>query len=366
MSAKEAYKMEEKLLEFIKRIQSEKLPNSFDEAATKQAVILRILSLLGWDPFSIDEVCPEYCVGGKKVDYALRHNEQNKAFIEVKKITEDLEKHQEQLLNYSFQEGVRLAILTNGITWWFYLPLHEGSWEQRKFYTVEIYDQNAEEITQKFTDFLSKESVILGKAIENAENIYKSKQKQSLIKETLPKAWNKIIEELDENLIELIAVTTEKLCGYKPENTAIENFINSNLRKIEYPPQKLSVIKPVRPTTSNTKRVEIEESYTYKSISSFVLKGTKYEVRSWKDMLIKICNIMFANHRNSFDHVLNLVGRKRPYFSKNLNELRAPEQINGTDIYVETNLSANSIVKLSMDILSLFGYTKDDILIETR
>lgn len=359
--------MEEKLLELIKKIQSEKRLVSFDEAATKQAVILRILSFLGWDTFNIDEVHPEYSVGGKKVDYALRHNNYNKVFIEVKKVGEDLERHQEQLLNYSFQEGIKLAILTNGITWWFYLPLHEGSWEQRKFYTVEIYDQDSEEITQKFTDFLSKENVLSGKAIENAENIYKGKQKQNLIKETLPKAWNKIIECPDEALIELIAETTEKICGYKPEDTTVEKFIVSNIQKIEYPsPQKPSVIKAAQPTTGITKRIEIEESYAYKSISSFVFKGTRYEIRSWKDMLIKICNIMFSTHRDKFDQVLNLVGRKRPYFTKNLNELRQPERINGTDIYVETNLSANSIVKLSMDILSLFRYTKDDISIEAR
>lgn len=359
--------MEEKLLEFIRRIQSERRLVSFDEAATKQAVILRILSFLGWDTFNTDEVCPEYSIGGKKVDYALRHNNYNKVFIEVKKVGEDLESHQEQLLNYSFQEGVKLAILTNGITWWFYLPLYEGSWEQRKFYTIETYDQNAEEITQKFKDFLSKENVISGKAIENAENIYKGKQKQNLIKETLPIAWNKIIDEPDDDLIELIATTTEKLCGYKPEYTTVEHFITSYLKKIEFPyPQKQAVIRPMQLTTGKTSKVDIEESYTNKSISSFVFKETRYAARSWKDLLIQICNIMVNNHRNRFDQVLNLVGRKRPYFSRNLNELRLPEKINGTDIYVETNLSANSIVKLSMDIILLFGYTKDDISIEVR
>jgi hypothetical protein len=350
--------MEEKLLELIKRIHSDRRLVSFDEAATKQAVILRILSCLGWDTFNIDEVHPEYSVGGKKVDYALRHDNLNKVFIEVKRVGEDLEKHQEQLLNYSFQEGLKLAILTNGITWWFYLPLHEGSWEQRKFYTVEIYDQDGEEVTQKLTDFLLKENVISGKAIDNAEDIYKGRQKQYLIKETLPKAWNKIIEGPDEAFIELIAEITEKLCGYKPDNTTVERFVISNIRKIEHPPlPKTSVITPPP---------AIEESYAYRSISSFVFKGTRYEARSWRDMLIQVCNIMLATHRDRFEQVLNLRGSKKPYFTRNPNELRIPEKIDGTDIYAEVNLSAASIVKRSIDILSLFGYTKNDIAIEAR
>ena len=355
--------MKEKLLELIKKIQSDRRLVSFDEAATKQAVILRILSYLNWDTFNIDEVHPEYSVSGRKVDYSLRYSSYNKVFIEVKKIGEDLEKHQEQLLNYSFQEGVKLAVLTNGITWWFYLPLHEGSWEQRKFYTVEIYDQDAEDITQKFIDFLSKENVISGESIKKAENIYKSRQKMYLIKDTLPRAWDKLVKEPDESIIELLAETTEKLCGHKPDSGTVEDFLHSYVEKID----KIGY-EPTRPTVRPSPKISVGyqrgESYTGKSIVSFTFKGTEYEVRSWREMLMEICNIMVNTHRNSFEQVLNLVGRKRPYFTKSPGELRIPEQVTGTDIYVEVNLSANSIVKLSRDILALFGYGTDDLSIE--
>lgn len=359
--------MEEKLVELIKSIQSNSSLDSFDEAATKQVVILRILSGLGWDPFNRDEVYPEYSIGGKRVDYALRHNNHNKVFIEVKKVKADLENHQEQLLNYSFQEGVKLAILTNGITWWFYLPLHEGGWEKRKFYTVEVYDQDPEEIAQKFVDFLLKENVVSGKSVENAENVYKGKQKQHLIKETLPKAWNKIMEGLDKDLVELIAETTEKLCGYKPEYTTVERFITSNIPKVEYPPIPKSSVVTTSPTGNSPRKTgEAVESYRGENISSFIFKKIRYEAKSWKDMLIQICNIMLATHRDQFEQVLSLGGYKRPYFTQNLKELRAPERINGTNIYVETHFSATDIVKHSRTILSLFGYIKDDLLIEVR
>jgi predicted type IV restriction endonuclease len=364
--------MIEKLLDFVSNMSLDRRLASLDEAATKQGVVLRILSLLGWDTFSIEEVCPEYSVGEKKVDYALRHNNSNKVFIEVKRVGEDLEKHQEQLLSYSFQEGVKLAILTNGITWWFYLPLHEGSWDQRKFYTVEIYDQNPEEISQKFLDFLSKENVISGKALENAENVYKGKQKEHLIKETLPKAWNKIIEGPDKSLMELIAETTEKLCGHKPDDQTVKTFIASNIQKIvplTIQPQR--TLPPGGRTELKTggtyiNKDKLEETYTNKNILSFTFKGNRYEVNSWKDMLVQLCNIMLDTHRLRFNQVLVLRGRKRPYFSKNPNDLRTPKKILGTDIYVEVNLSANNIVRLSKDILSLFGYRGDDLSIEAR
>lgn len=355
--------MKEELLELIKKIQSDRRLISFDEASTKQAVILPILSNLCWNPFNIDEVHPEYSVKGRKVDYSLRYGNINKVFIEVKKVGEDLEKHQEQLLVYSFQEGVKLAVLTNGITWWFYLPLHEGSWEQRKFYSIEIYDQDTEDIVLKFIDFLSKENVISGEAIKNAENIFKSRQKINLIKGTLPRALDKLIKEQDESFIELLAETTEKLCGHKPDSNTVKDFLHIYVEKIEKTRYE-SIIPMVRPPL--TVGTQTGENYTGKSIVSFVFKGTRYEVRSWKDMLIEICNILVNTHRNSFDQVLKLVGRKRPYFTKSPSELRNPTKVNGTDIYVEINLSANSIVKLSNDILSLFGYKTNDLSIEVR
>ena len=238
------------------------------------------------------------------------------------------------------------------------MPLHEGSWEQRKFYTIEIYDQDSKEITQKFIDFLSKEKVISGKSVDNAENIYRSRQKQNLIRETLPKAWNKIIDESDEILIELIAETTEKLCGYKPDYAIVERFIISNIKKIDIflPPGPVVVNPPEEPGGTI-------ENYSNRTISSFVFKGTKYEVKSWKGMLLQVCKIMSSAHKERFERVLSLRGRKRPYFTKNPNELRSPERINSTDVYVEVNMSANSIVKLSINVLSLFGYKKEDIAI---
>jgi predicted type IV restriction endonuclease len=132
----------EELFALVRRVRSDGRVDTYDEASTKQTVILPMLSALGWNIFDIDEVCPEYSVHGGSVDYALRCRRGAKVFVEVKKPHEDLSNHQEQLLNYAFKQGVPEAVLTNGITWWLYLPLREGSWEQRKFYTIEIRDQN--------------------------------------------------------------------------------------------------------------------------------------------------------------------------------------------------------------------------------
>ena len=331
------------------------------------------LYFLGWDTFNVEEVTPEYSVKSTRVDYSLRLNDANKAFVEVKKTSEELDNHQEQLLNYSFQEGVKLSILTNGVTWWFYLPLNEGGWEERRFYSIDLIQQEPEDIAQKFLDFLSKDNIDNGKAIKHAEAIYKSQQKKNVIEDTLPKAWNKIISEPDELFVELLNETTEKICGYRPENELIRNFLaknRDNWLTSDMPPQKKKKFppkKPPKPTPPFKKgKIKLSDNYTGKSIYSFSFKGKTYDVNYWIDMLITLCDAIITTHGKDFDKVLGLVGRKRPYFSRNASQLRVPQKIDKTNIYVETNLSSNGIVKMCINILSLFGYTSENLKITSQ
>lgn len=183
--------------------------------------------------------------------------------------------------------------------------------------------------------------MVSGKSIANAEAIYKSKQKNCLIEKTLPKAWNRIISEPDELLIDLIAESTEKLCGHKPEHSVVADFISSNVSEIKIshrPETEKKSEPPIRKI--GTGKIE---NYIGKSATAFIFKNTRYEVKFWKDVLIQICNLMSSLYRNNFERVLSLQGRRRPYFTKNANELRIPERIEGTDIFVEINLSAGQV-----------------------
>lgn len=359
--------MQNQLMSFIESLKVNKEIIFFDEAATKQAIILKLLTLLGWDTFNIDEVTPEYSVSNKRVDYSLRINSINKVFIEVKKIGEELENHQEQLLSYSFQEGVKLSILTNGVTWWFYLPLYEGNWEQRKFYTIDIRQQESEDIVSKFINLISKANIASGKSNQNAEEIYKGKKKQIILKDTLPIAWNKIISEIDELLVELINETTEKICGYKADSELVEQFLLKYKEQILISPIQTSkqIIPAHHKATSSTQTL-VTDSYSGKSISNFSFRSVQYKVKHWKQLLIKLCDILHVIHKDDFKKVLIIVGRKRPYFTYDANELRVPYIINNTGIFVETNLSANNIVKICFDMLAVFGYPNSDLKIEAH
>lgn len=109
---------------------------------------------------------------------------------------------------------------------------------------------------------------------------------------------------------------------------------------------------------------ELSQTVTGKKICGFSFKGNYHAVSSWKDLLIQLCNILRSIHPKDFDKVLTLHRPKRPYFARNPNELRKPAKIEDTDIYVEINLSAHSIVNVCLTMISLLGYEEDDLSIE--
>jgi hypothetical protein len=219
--------MLESIKKFIERLKLNPRIHIFDEASTKQAIVLPLLGILGWCTYDVDEVVPEYQVESRRVDYALRLNNTSEFFIEVKNTGEELDKYEEQLLDYSFRQGVQLGALTNGITWWFYLPTKKGSWKTRKFYTIDFLKQEIDDVSNKFIDLLSKDNVKTGQALTTAETIYNSRLKEKTLKDTIPEAWNTIVSEPDMLLVDLIAETTERLCGFKPEIDEVKTFMRS-------------------------------------------------------------------------------------------------------------------------------------------
>ena len=219
----------------IKEIRNDSNISTWNEAQTREWIIRPILDLLGWGR---REITPEYGVGTRRVDYALEINGDNEVFIEAKKPQVNLKNHQEQLLDYSFKEGVDLAILTNGIAWWFYLPLKKGAWNNRKFYTINILEQEIEDIVDKFDLLLSRQNVESGNAVQQAESILKSSQREKIVEERLPEAWNRVIDSPDSLLVDLLAETAAEMGDFRPTDDEILRFIKSHRDKWSVEPSQ--------------------------------------------------------------------------------------------------------------------------------
>ena len=380
--------MKKQIESFIDDLKSNKKLSMFDESSTKQAVVLRLLSLLGWDIFNVDEVCPDYSVNSHRVSYALGTKNSNKVFIEIKGAQEKLDNHQNDLIKLATTEGVDLSILTNGRIWWFYLISAEGDWQKKWFLSVDLSKQEADIIAPQLIDLLTKDKISKGAALKTAKAIHQDKN-QKIAAEFIPKAWNQIISQPNKIFVELLGDTTEKLCGYKVGSAQIEQYLINHLDKwlIEDDPET-GAIPPVKPIKAEIiEEVEEKEkeeatpedvvdfkvetrksfqNYEGKVIKSFTFNRHTYKVNHWEDMLTTVCDQLAVLHEEDFERVLWISGEDKTFFSKYQDQLNIPEEINKTEIYVETKLTPNEVVKTLKTLLAEFGYSWDEFTIVTK
>jgi len=103
-----------------------------------------------------------------------------------------------------------------------------------------------------------------------------------------------------------------------------------------------------------------------KSIKSFSFNGNTYKVGTWDEMLTTLCNYFASTNNKDFEKVLWISNEQKPRFSRYGDQLRMPEKVKRTDIYVETKLNPDEVVRTSSKLLGEFGYSKDDLAIEVK
>ena len=88
---------------------------------------------------------------------------------------------------------------------YFYLPGEQGDYEERRVCKLDLLERDIDESKTRLERYLKYEAVKSGKAVESARSDYKDVSKGRQIKETLPNAWKRLIEDPDELLVELLS-----------------------------------------------------------------------------------------------------------------------------------------------------------------
>lgn len=342
--------MEKKLIEFIESLKANKRLTSLDEASTKQAIVIKMLSLLDWDIFNVDEIKPDLVVKTHVVDYVLRKNKMNTVLISVKKVSEELDRHQKEILGSAIAEGVKLAILTNGVIWWFYLAFQEGSYDQRRFCAIDLLRQKSNDVVPKLINLLEKSNVTSGQALKKAEAMQEARQTR-VIDKALSEAWKKLLTRPPDVLIKLINETVVKISGYRAEEKVIVKYLNAWARG-ETGEEIIDLKEPIA-TPSIT--------YEGRTIKSFTFENHSLAVESWEQFLVKLCELLAVEYEKDLEKLLWHSVDNKFLFRDNPKELRLPLNIKGTNIFVETALNPDETIKVARSVLEAFGYSGSDL-----
>ena len=216
--------LEEHITDIQNKLKNNEYPN---EQSISQGIVLRLLSVIQWQVYDTQSVIPEYSIQGRRVDFALCVQKNKPViFIEVKQPGNTLGADK-QLFEYAFHKGVPFAIVTDGKEWHFYLPAEIGNYDERRVYKLDLIERDTQESAYRLERYLFFDEVANGNALENAREDYKNVSKERQAKANIPIAWEKLIEEKDEMLTEVVSEKVESICGFKPTQKQIIAYLNS-------------------------------------------------------------------------------------------------------------------------------------------
>lgn len=351
----------------IKQIQENLRRGAFqNEAAVSQGVVLKVLNTLGWDTYDTQAVSPEFQLSGRRVDYALCHPPTKPSvFIEVKQVGK-ADGADKQLFEYAYHEGIPLAVLTDGQEWSFYLPSGQGAYSERKFYFLDLLERDIEEICFRLDRYLGFARIKSGEARNNANNDYQDKSRQREALNVIPQAWQELLINTDELLVELLSEKVEEICGFKPSNEAVVDFVQSQAQGVAITPIITSA-----PALEADKAKPISKLVASNSLNGigYQFKGVWHPHANGIDVMISILR-EFAQSDKDFlaRFVSRKHGRTRRWVDRNKSNLYAGrpdlqaeyslELIPGW--WVGTNYSAKSdmdkIIGAACEVMSIkFG-----------
>lgn len=133
------------------------------EEATKNAMVMPFIQILGYNVFDPMEVTPELIadVGtkkGEKVDYAVLRDGKPILLFECKKCGGDLNiNHASQLFRYFHVTAARFGVLTNGLTYRFFTDLEQpNKMDEKPFFEFDILDFKDRDVDAAYASTIHK------------------------------------------------------------------------------------------------------------------------------------------------------------------------------------------------------------------
>jgi hypothetical protein len=282
-------------MDFIEQLQNlstktEKLCNLLQtEEATKNALIMPFINLLGYDIFDPTEVVPEFVadVGikkGEKVDYAIKKDDKIIMLFECKHCGGDLNvKHASQLFRYFSVTDARIAVLTNGIIYKFFTDLEAtNKMDEKPFFEFDITDLN--EVTLTALKKLTKEAFNIDEIIASAGELKYTHQIKKLLAKEIEHPSDDIVKFFASKVFDGLLTPARKeyfsAITKRAFNQFVSEKINDRLKSVmtgtsEAAESNTPIDAPNKQDLVETTAEELEGFYIVKSLLRDMVDPTR-------------------------------------------------------------------------------------------
>ncbi|OBY11858.1 hypothetical protein [Clostridium paraputrificum] len=225
-------------------------------------------------------------------------------------------------------------------------------------------------------DFLAEEVPGAASEIREALDLL-----YSSIDSALDEVGDKIFKETKKRNFSRIKDLSVKCESVSKLNSSIQeaiNYLDGLIEVKEDEEEKARKDEFIERSITNYKDYEVDneiehnlyEDLTFKRPCAIKIDGKKFEVKDWKKALIttlEYLSIKDINLIKGFPDDPKMNGKKVIYFSRvELPNMRSVQLIKGADIYITTNLSANSIRNLIIKCLKKYNMKISDFKIYFR
>ena len=255
-------------------------------------------------------------------------------------------------LAHCSREEVPLAALTNGLRWLLFLWSPEGGRVERRFCEIDLR-VDPEATAADINRYLTRDRVSNGQAARSAERALRDSNREVVDRRAVIQGWRQVVVGLDEGLIELVATAAEQRAGYRPDDRLVRRVLAENRAALLTPRSEDAAGSGPGGSLRSTP-------------SSFTLDSETRNVTSWSGLLVGVCMMMRDSHPGDFEKILEIRGRKLPYFSRTAGELNLPRPIGDTGIFASCQGTGALIAGRARRVVEHFGHPAGSLVIQLR
>lgn len=325
-----------------------------NEMAVRGQLVNPVLQAIGWNPEDPDQVQPNVSTEEGVPDYSLIKDGRKLLFVEAKNLSVDVNQRDamRQLARYSFAEGTRFGLLTNGIIWILVRSFEEGTrLSERVVWKADLENEHATAVCRKIVTI----------AKNNVEQI------ESLVKKVqiLSEVWQSLLDEPEEVVKGLMPVVKALLTqGYPDivfEDDEVEELLRERIR---------DVFLGTNEADSEAEVIgsDVEGPRGTGRPRKMKLAGEVFELRnSWEILsntaswLIRKGKLKPSDCPVGMGHRRNLINTQPKH--KYGDDFRAPKKLpNG--LWLESHYSTAGCINCAKRLLERFGFSPDSLAIE--
>jgi len=321
------------------------------EMAVREQIINPILKSLGWNPENPEDIQPNVSTEEGVPDYSLIKNAKKILFIEAKKLSVDIEQREviRQLAKYSFGEGTKYGVLTNGAVWVLIRSFEEGTTlTERIVWKTDLENEELSAVCRKMVT-ISKNKIEQIEVLVNKVQIL-DEICRSLLDEP---------EEMIKGLMPVVkSIINQGYPNYEFEDAEIEDLLKERVKEIisgpseEEPPYETPIESIPR---GSPRKMKLEEK--------------SFELRYSFEILVNTANWLITTGKLKTSDCPVRIGRgrrdlinKEPKHKYGDNFHAPKELLKG--LWIETHCSTASCINYAKRLLERFGVSSDILIIE--